>query len=265
MSNIVDKVFAEVCLDERIKDGIFRMEEEEHMNALRDYFVKRGITQEAAVEVSNRMVEGRFPERQAYNKDGILVTFPTPQHKAKAIARGTHFEKNPAPQNSTPPKEEPKRPDLKPTDKADEAPPKEEPSAPTPKEEPSGGIVNKVQQGDQELAVEPPRGDAKPAPAPVPKAPPVQQAPRTPERIAAEKEVVKQIVATDDTALSPVDPSLSENGGNPPVEDSIRHMRNSIVAQTDKLDFDDLKELYNHVMMRYVYGAKARHKVNQKV
>jgi hypothetical protein len=254
MANIVDRVFAEVCLDERIKDGIFRLEEEEHMNALRDYFLKRGITQEAAVAVTNRMVEGRFPERQAYNKDGILVTFPTPQHKAKAIARGTHFEKNPAPQNSTPPKEEPKRPDLKPTDKADDLPPKEPAQAPAPKEEPAGGVVNKVQQGGVELAVEPPRGAEKPESAPVPQAPQEPQAPRRPERIAAEKEVIKQILATDDTALNPVDPALSENS-NPELEKNIREMREKIVKVVDSLPYPELKELYNRVFIKYVYGV----------
>ena len=30
-----------------------------------------------------------------YNKDGLLVTFPSPEYKQRAIARGTHFEKNP--------------------------------------------------------------------------------------------------------------------------------------------------------------------------
>jgi hypothetical protein len=41
------------------------------------------------------MLEGKYPERQAYNTNGILVTFPTPEYKQKAIARGTHFEENP--------------------------------------------------------------------------------------------------------------------------------------------------------------------------
>lgn len=201
MANIVDRVFAEVCLDERISDGIFRMEEEEHMNALRDYFVKRGIAKEAATHVTNQMVEGRFPERQAYNADGILVTFPTPKHKADAIKRGTHFEENPAPQNSPPPKEEPKRPDLKPTDKVpDETPAPEAKPAESP-------LVNKVAANGIEFDVEPPRGSEKPEDLPQPPEPPKQPAtPKTPERTAAEKEVIKQILATDDTALSPVSP-----------------------------------------------------------
>src|ERR1035437_7179187 len=109
MSNILDRVFNEVCLDERITDGVFKMEEATHMDALREYFLNKGVPREAAIAVTNRMVEGKYPERQAYNQDGILVTFPTPQHKARAIARGTHFEKNPVPQVNTPDQEEPKK------------------------------------------------------------------------------------------------------------------------------------------------------------
>ena len=44
---------------------------------------------------TNGGVEGKYPERQAYNAKGILVTFPTPEYKADAIKRGTHFEEDP--------------------------------------------------------------------------------------------------------------------------------------------------------------------------
>jgi hypothetical protein len=248
MSSIVDNVFAEVCLDERIKDGIFKLEEEEHMNALRDYFVKKGITQEAAVTVTNRMVEGRFPERQAYNKDGILVTFPTPQHKAKAIQRGTHFEKNPAPQNSTPPREPQPAKELPPSPPKEKEvpPPKEEPVEKEPVAEPKGGVATQVAQGDQQLAVEPPRGSEKPEPTP-PQSPTPPPAPRTPERVAAEKEVAKQIMATDDTALSPVAPPLNEDT----AENQIRIMRDTIVSVIDSLPYPKLKEAYDIIVKQF--------------
>lgn len=244
MSNIVDKVFAEVCLDERIKDGIFRLEEEEHMNALRDFFVKRGIAQEAAINVTNRMVEGRFPERQAYNKDGILVTFPTPQHKQRAIQRGTHFEKNPAPQNTTPPKEEPKKelPPSPPKEKdvpQGDVPQGDVPPANPPKEvpkDPEVSLDKKVTQGEKELSVEPPRGSEKPEPPPAPQPSTPPDAPRTPERIAAEKEVVKQILATDDTALSPVGVNEQLN----PV--LFQHQLNEIYKKCDEWGFYEMKK-----------------------
>ncbi len=74
MSTVFDRILAEVCLDNRVSDGIFRMDETEHMNALRDFFVKKGLAKEEAIHVTNKMVEGKYPDRQAYRKeDGILV------------------------------------------------------------------------------------------------------------------------------------------------------------------------------------------------
>jgi hypothetical protein len=193
MSQAIDHIFAEVCLDERVSDGVFRLEEEQHMNALRDHLCKRGLTIEDAISVTNRMMEGRFPERQAYNKDGILVTFPTPKHKAKAIAAKTHFEKNPNPQ----------------------APPKEPAPEPTPKSEPvapqsTGPEPKSVNQGGQILSIEP-AGPKPPEPPPEPPISPVNP-PNTPEKRAAEKTVVQQMMATDDYALmSKYHPSIPES------------------------------------------------------
>jgi len=239
MSNVVDKIFAEVCLDERIKDGIFRLENEEHMDALRDYFTKRGIAREDAVHVTNRMLEGRFPERQAYNKDGILVTFPTPQHKQKAIQRGTHFEKNPAPQNTTPPRTAPAK-EAPPQPKAapDIPAPEKEPAPAEPKQPEAGSpIPTKIAQGGKELAIEPLGGD-KPEATPVPPSQPSVPVPKTPERVAAEKEVVRQIFATDDTALSPVSPKLNET-------------RKRLVSLVNNLSPERLDEAYEELVKKY--------------
>lgn len=225
MSDILDRVFAEVCLDERITDGIFKMEEATHMDALRDYFVKKGVAKEAAIGVTNRMVEGKYPERQAYNKDGILVTFPTPQHKARAIARGTHFEKNPVPQvqqqRDAEKQEEPKQapPGSKP--EPGELPPDDDDEKDTDddkdEDEPKGSVGGgggkggTIFQGDKQLAVEPPRGEEKPEPPPAPPSPTVPPAPRTPQRVAAEKDVALQILGTDDTKLSNVADPINES------------------------------------------------------
>jgi len=218
MARITDNVFAEVCLDERISDGIFRMEEEQHMNALRDYFVKKGITKEAAIHVTNHMVEGKYPDRQAYRaEDGILVTWPSPQHMAKAFKEnpGKYVKDNPKP--PAPREKEPAKEPVKRELPKDETPPDDEDDESLPKsdKEPSGGgniFGKKVSQGGQELDVEPPRGSDKPEPTPIPSSPPpvAPVAPRTPERIAAEKEVAMQIIKADDHALTKIEPSLSE-------------------------------------------------------
>ena len=93
--SIFEKVLSQVSLDPRISDGTFRIEEDVHMEVLREYFIKKGIEESSVIEFSNKVLEGKYPERQAYNAKGILVTFPTPEYKADAIKRGTHFEENP--------------------------------------------------------------------------------------------------------------------------------------------------------------------------
>jgi hypothetical protein len=222
MSNIVDKVFSEVCLDERVSDGIFKMEEEQHMNALRDYFVKRGITKEVAVNVTNRMVEGKHPDRQAWRKeDGILVTWPTPKHKKEAMAKepGKYVEQDPSPKKELPqPVEKPTAPSSGPVeepttdDKVDDGEGKE-PTAPN------------IFQGQDQLAVEPDRGAAKPEPTP---APPVQPAtPRTPQTVAAEREVIQQILSTDDTTLSNIEPKVG-------ISEQCKHQLNELYKKAEE-------------------------------
>jgi outer membrane biosynthesis protein TonB len=101
-----------------------------------------GVSTEEALDVRNRMMEGKFPERQAYNANGILVTFPTPEYKQRAIKRGTHFEKNPkqkAPNVSfdePQSKEKPESPEEPKPEPKSEPAPKEEPK-PEPKPEPT--------------------------------------------------------------------------------------------------------------------------------
>lgn len=95
MNKLLNKIISEVSLDQRVSNGMFSVEESAHMEALRDYLTKKGIDEDAVRDFSNRVLEGKYPERQAYNAKGILVTFPTPEYKAEAIKRGTHFEENP--------------------------------------------------------------------------------------------------------------------------------------------------------------------------
>lgn len=95
-NKLMEKLLNNVCLDERIVDGTFDITNNDHIDVMREFLVKRGIDENVVREFTNRVVEGgKHPERQAYNANGILVTFPTPQHKQNAIRRGTHFEKDP--------------------------------------------------------------------------------------------------------------------------------------------------------------------------
>ncbi len=81
--------------DISIENGIFDISKQEHIEILRGHLLESNIDSKTVNQYLNKMLEGRFPERQAYNTNGILVTFPTPEYKQKAIERGTHFEENP--------------------------------------------------------------------------------------------------------------------------------------------------------------------------
>jgi len=217
MSQLIEKILNDVCLDDRIPDGIFQMENENHMDVLRGYFVKRGLTKESSIDITNRMVEGKYPERQAYRKeDGILVTWPSIKHMANAFKEnpGKYTKDNPNPDKDAgeSPKEPIKRepPVVDDDDDDDDELTDEEPSSR------SGGNIfgrsngKNIRQGEKELEVEPPRGEEKPEPIPVPTFPTPELASRTPERIGAEKEVVKQIFNSSNSNLSSIDFSLTE-------------------------------------------------------
>lgn len=86
----------DICCDSRIKDGVLRLENAEHVFILQEYLEKAGYSVDEIVDKTANLFEaGRFPERQAYNKDGILVTFPSKEYRDRAVNKGTHFAENP--------------------------------------------------------------------------------------------------------------------------------------------------------------------------
>ena len=237
MSDFLDKILAEVCVDERIPDGIFDMSNSVHMQALFETLTDNfNFNLNDAREVHNKMIEGKYPERQAYNRDGLLVTFPTPQHKQKAISRGTHFEKDPtagspnvfgggqqpAPQGQTqgqPAPETPATPaapetpqqnvfptggEQKPQGQAQQSrlPASDIPQQASPQGSPSSLPASDTPPSSapkaevpQEPAV--PQVPAQKAASEPPPPSPLDQ-PKTPGQTAAEAEVVKGIMNTDD-------------------------------------------------------------------
>ena len=81
--------------DNSIESGIFDISKQEHIEILRGHLLESNVDSKTVNQYLNKMLEGRYPDRQAYNANGILVTFPTPEYKQKAIERGSHFEQNP--------------------------------------------------------------------------------------------------------------------------------------------------------------------------
>ena len=96
---VIDNLLAEVCLDDRIHDGIFNIDKLEHVNILREVaenLYGSDFANELYVMLSHNIIgEGNYPERQAYNKDGVLVTFPDAESKKAALKRCSHFESDP--------------------------------------------------------------------------------------------------------------------------------------------------------------------------
>jgi len=92
----VESIINDICCDNRIKNGVFEINNPDHVFILQEYLEKLGLDIETVTEKTAKLFEaGRFPERQAYNKNGILVTFPTKEYRNRAVNKGTHFAENP--------------------------------------------------------------------------------------------------------------------------------------------------------------------------
>lgn len=93
---IIEMVLKEVSVDPRLTDGIFDINNNQHIGYLCEFLIGKGINVDIVYEFVQPLLEkGKHPERQAYNRNGILVTFPTPEYKKEAIQAGTHFEIDP--------------------------------------------------------------------------------------------------------------------------------------------------------------------------
>ena len=220
-SKYLDKILREVSLDERVSNGTFNIEEDGHMEALRDYLTDKGIDEESVRNFSNKVLEGKYPERQAYNAKGILVTFPTPEYKQAAIKRGTHFEEDPTramsnvfsepdpiTQREAPPEKE-KGPEKK-TPPAEPAKPQGAPSepktnlpvsqaAPPDKEnQPKDDKQPDVQPSTTAAPQQSPTPDIEPPPEKTELPPPPEKSPAEKE---ADKAAIKQMLKGDDYML----------------------------------------------------------------
>ena len=67
--------------DNSIESGIFDISKQEHIEILRGHLLESNVDSKTVNQYLNKMLEGRYPDRQAYNVNGILVTFPTPEYK----------------------------------------------------------------------------------------------------------------------------------------------------------------------------------------
>lgn len=165
MSNIIERILNEVCLDDRVVDGAISFDNPTHVDVLREYMISKGIPESVANEECNRILEkGQHPERQAYNKDGLLVTFPTSKHKADAITAGTHFDKDPT--------------------------------------KPPSNIFGGEAQQDQPSTPQDAQNQPSSQPAPTPEPPlKTNNVPETPQEKMATAKVIMQVLSSDNSVL----------------------------------------------------------------
>ena len=90
----------DICCDSRLKSGVPDLNNFDFCFLLQEYLVNSGIPLEEVVEKTSILFEkGNFPDRQAYNKSGILVTFPNKEYRDRAVNKGTHSVENPKKQD----------------------------------------------------------------------------------------------------------------------------------------------------------------------
>ena len=81
----------DICVHPLVEDGTFDVQNTEHMFLLMESLIEKNFddtTVSEVVKVLRR--EGKHPERQAYNKEGWLVTFPSKEYRDAALKKGTH-------------------------------------------------------------------------------------------------------------------------------------------------------------------------------
>jgi len=96
-STFIQSILLEAAIDRRIPSGVLDISNDEHRMVIAEKLIDRSIDPNLVLEVVNKMAlkDGKYPDRQAYNKEGWLVTFPTPEHRLAAIKNKTHFTSDP--------------------------------------------------------------------------------------------------------------------------------------------------------------------------
>lgn len=96
ISKFISNIIEECTLDSRIDDGIINLKNSEHIHIIAEQLYKAGVPAENVDEFVEQFIEeGKYPDRQAYNKEGWLVTFPSREYRDAAIKKKTHFTSDP--------------------------------------------------------------------------------------------------------------------------------------------------------------------------
>ena len=92
----ISSIISEAALDNRIVDGVVDFKNSEHIQVVAEKMYDSGVDEDIINEfIEKFLMEGKHPDRQAYNKDGWLVTFPSKEYRDAAIKKGTHAVSDP--------------------------------------------------------------------------------------------------------------------------------------------------------------------------
>jgi hypothetical protein len=95
-NNLISEIVAEAALDNRISDGIIDLKNTEHIQVIAEVLYDMCEDEHTVNEfVTTFIDEGKYPERQAFNREGWLVTFPSKEYRDAAIKKGTHAISDP--------------------------------------------------------------------------------------------------------------------------------------------------------------------------
>jgi len=96
INKFISSIITEAALDSRIQDGMVNLKNIEHIQVVAEAIYDACEDESIVNEFVDGFVdEGKYPDRQAYNKDGWLVTFPSAEYKQRAIKKGTHYGYDP--------------------------------------------------------------------------------------------------------------------------------------------------------------------------
>lgn len=92
----INEAILDVCISPLTESGIFNPDNDQHIYMLIERLDQLNVDEKIISKaVSALRKEGKYPDRQAFNKDGWLVTFPSADYRSAAIKKGTHFTTDP--------------------------------------------------------------------------------------------------------------------------------------------------------------------------
>jgi hypothetical protein len=97
VKNFISNALLEAAIDSRIDSGMVDLYNCVHVEVLAEKMRDGGLSEEQVDQILNEMTinDGKYPDRQAYNKEGWLVTFPSKDYRDAAIKKGTHYISDP--------------------------------------------------------------------------------------------------------------------------------------------------------------------------